>query len=135
MNTNNTNPFQATIDEIAALGDQKKRIEKALKAHLAEVQNRFEKEKAQIIEIIEILNGTKSTPEKKTKRKSKSLKLSDAEILEQVKVTLTSGIKLSQSAIMEKLGISYPKFKSFLQNHPDLLGKEGNKKTSVLFLK
>jgi hypothetical protein len=135
MNTSNTNPLEAINDKIAALDEEKKKIIKDLKAQLEEIQTRFEKEKAQVLEMIETLNGTNSTSEKTAKKESKSIKLSDAEILEQVKVTLSSGIKLSQSAIMKQLGISYPKFKSFLQNHPDLLGKEGNKKTSVLFLK
>jgi hypothetical protein len=115
--------------------EKKKKIVKDLKARLDEIQTRFEKEKAEILEMIETLNGKKSISEKSAKKESKSTKLSDAEILDKVKVILSGGTKLSQSLIMKKLEISSSRFKSFLQNYPDLFGKEGIKKTSVVFLK
>jgi len=135
MNTSNTNSLQAINDKIAALDEEKKKIVEDLKARLKEIQTSFDKEKAEILEMIKTLNGTKSISEKSEKKESKSTKLSDAEILDKVKVILSGGIKLSQSAIMEKLEISNPKFKSFLQNHPDLLGNEGKNRSSRWFLK
>ena len=134
MNTSNTNSLQAINDKIAALDEEKKKIVEDLEARLKEIQTSFDKEKAKILEMIETLTGTKSKSEKSEKKESKSKKLSDAEILDKVKVILSGGIKLSQSAIMEKLEISSSRFKSFLQNYPDLFGKEGIKKTSVVFL-
>jgi hypothetical protein len=135
MNTNNPNPFQSTIDQIAALGDQKKQIEKALKRYLSDVEKRVEKEKAQINEIIELLNNSTASTQKKPSKKEKPKKLSDEEILSQVKEILSNGVKLSKSAVQDKLGIAYPRFTSFIKSHADLFGYEGVKKTSVIFLK
>ena len=67
--------------------------------------------------------------------KSKSVKLSDEQILSKVQEILANGVKKSQSQIQKELGLSYPKFKQFLAGHIHLFGKEGSKKTSVLFLK
>ena len=135
MNTNTPNPFQATIDQIAALGDQKKQIEKALKSYLSDMQKRVEKEKSQINGIIELLNSSKPSSQKKPNKKEKTKKLSEEEILSQVKEILSNGVKLSKSAVQDKLGIAYPRFTSFMKSHADLFGHEGNKKTSVIFLK
>jgi hypothetical protein len=117
------------------LDEEKKKIVEDLKARLEEIQTRFDKEKAEILEMIKTLNGTKSISEKSEKKESKSKKLSDAEILDKVKVFLSGGTKLSQSAIMGKLEISSSSFKSFLQTHPDLFGKEGKNRSSLWFLK
>jgi hypothetical protein len=135
MNTSNTNSLQAINDKIAALDEEKKKIVEDLKTRLEENQTRFDKEKAEILKMIETLTGTKSKSEKSAKKESKSTKVSDAEILDKVKVILSGGIKLSQSAIMEKLEISSSRFKSFLQNYPDLFGKEGQNRSSRWFLK
>jgi hypothetical protein len=130
------NPFESTINELAALGDQNKKIEKALKDYLVKIEKRADEEKKSINLILSILTGTAPTAPKKVKKtKEKRIKLSDEEILEKVKALLASGDKLPKSTILSKIGIKSPRFNVFLQRYPELLGNQGKNKTSRWFLK
>ena len=131
----NTTSIQSTINELAALGDQNKKLEKELKRYLGNIQKRADDEKESINAILSILTGnSQSTPKKVKKTKEKRIKLTDEEILVKLQEILSGGKKLSQSTILSQIGIQYSRFKKFLQNHP-VLGNEGKNKTSLWFLK
>ena len=131
----NSTSIQSTINELAALGEQNKRLEKELKRYLGKIQKRADEDKESINAILSILTGnSQSTPKKVKKTKEPRIKLTDEEILVKVQEILSGGKKLSQSSILSQIGIQYSRFKKFLQNHP-VLGNEGKNKTSLWFLK
>ena len=131
----NTTSIQSTINELAALGEKNKRLEKELKRYWGNIQKRADEEKESINAILSILTGnSQSTPKKVKKTVGKRIKLTDEEILLKVQEILSGGKKLSQSTILSQIGIQYTRFKKFLQNHP-VLGNEGKNKTSLWFLK
>ena len=131
----NTTSIQSTINELAALGEKNKRLEKELKRYWGNIQKRADEEKESINAILSILTGnSQSTPKKVKKTVGKRIKLTDEEILLKVQEILSGGKKLSQSTILSQIGIQYSRFKKFLQNHP-VLGNEGKNKTSLWFLK
>jgi hypothetical protein len=131
----NSTSIQSTINELAALGEQNKRLEKELKRYLGKIQKRADEEKESINAILSILVGnSQSSPKKVKKTKEPRIKLTDEEILLKVQEVLSGGKKLSQSTILAQIGIQYSRFKKFLQNHP-VLGNEGKNKTSLWFLK
>jgi hypothetical protein len=131
----NSTSIQSTINELAALGEQNKKLEKELKRYLGKIQKRADEEKDSINAILSILTGNShSTPKKVKKNREKRIKLTDEEILVKLQEILSGGKKLSQSTILSQIGIQYSRFKKFLQNHP-VLGNEGKNKTSLWFLK
>ena len=131
----NTTSIQSTINELAALGEKNKRLEKELKRYWGNIQKRADEEKESINAILSILTGnSQSTPKKVKKTVGKRIKLTDEEILLKVQEILSGVKKLSQSTILSQIGIQYSRFKKFLQNHP-VLGNEGKNKTSLWFLK
>jgi hypothetical protein len=131
----NATSIQSTINELAALGEKNKKLQKELKRYLGNIQKRADEEKESINAILSILTGnSQSTPKKVKKTKEKRIKLTDEEILVKVQEVLSGGKKLSQSTILSQIGIQYSRFKKFLQNHP-VLGNEGKNKTSLWFLK
>jgi Glu-tRNA(Gln) amidotransferase subunit E-like FAD-binding protein len=131
----NATSIQSTINELAALGEKNKKLQKELKRYLGNIQKRADEEKESINAILSILTGnSQSTPKKVKKTKEKRIKLTDEEILVKVQEVLSCGKKLSQSTILSQIGIQYSRFKKFLQNHP-VLGNEGKNKTSLWFLK
>jgi hypothetical protein len=133
---NNSYPFQSTIEELASLGEKNKKLEKALNAHLKNIQKRADEEKESINQILSILSGKAPESSKKVKKtREKRIKLTDDEIISKLNEILSGGVKLSKSEIQSKIGVQLNRFKLFLQNHPDLLGHEGKNKTSRWFLK
>jgi hypothetical protein len=132
----NTTSIQSTINELAALGEQNKKLEKELKRYLGKIQKRADEEKESINAILSILSGKAPESSKKVKKtREKRIKLTDEEILSKLNEILSGGAKLSKSEIQSKIGIHFNRFELFLQNHPDLLGHEGKNKTSRWFLK
>lgn len=131
-----TTSIQSTINELAALGEQNKKLEKELKRYLGKIQKRADEEKESINVILSILTGnSQSIPKKVKKTKEPRIKLIDEEILLKVQEILSGGKKLPKSSIQSQIGIQAPRFKTFLQNHPDLLSNEGKGRKSRSFLK
>ena len=132
----NTTSIQSTINELAALGEQNKKLEKELKRYLGKIQKRADEEKESINVILSILTGnSQSIPKKVKKTKEPRIKLTDEEILLKVQEILSGGKKLPKSTIQSQIGIQASRFKTFLQNHPDLLSNEGKGRKSRSFLK
>jgi hypothetical protein len=131
---NSTN-IQSTINELAALGDKSKKLEKALNNYLKNINKRAKQEKDSINAILSILTGKSGSSSKKDEiPKEKAIKLTDEEILVKLREILSGDKKLPQSTILSQIAIRYSRFKKFLQNYP-VLGHEGKNKTSLWFLK
>jgi hypothetical protein len=131
----NSTSIQSAINELAALGEKNKRLEKELKRYLGNIQKRADEEKESVNAILSILMGnSQSTPKKVKKTKEPRIKLTDEEILVKVQEILSGGKKLPKSTIQSQIGIQAPRFKTFLQKHP-VLENEGKNKTSLWFLK
>jgi hypothetical protein len=105
-----------------------------IKSHLQKlsdtIENNRKAELSAISQILKLLG--KSSGESIKKRNT--VKITDDEIKEKLIVIIPEN-GLSGKSIQDQIGISYTRFTIFNNNNPDFLRKEGNKKTTVYFIK
>ena len=113
----------------------------AAKSNNDEVKQELEKlsdiietnRKAELSAISQILKLLGKSSGDSTKKRN-TAKFTDDEIKEKLKVIIPEN-GLSGKSIQDQIGISYTRFTIFNNNNSDFLRKEGNKKTTVYFLK
>lgn len=104
-------------------------IKSELEKLSAAIDSNRKAEISAISKIIKLLG--KSSGESVKKRITS--KLDDNDIKDKLKEIL-SVEKLSGKSIQDKIGITYPRFNSFLERNPNFLGREGDRKSTLYFL-
>ena len=120
------NELAKKLDEA---GSNQETIKSELQNLEVRIQENRKSELAAISNILKLISKSSGEPPKERRQK-----LTDEEIKVKLKAILSED-KMSGKSIQDQLGISYPRFSLFNENNPDFLGKEGNKKTTVYFLK
>lgn len=120
------NELAKKLDEA---GSNQETIKSELQNLEVRIQENRKSELAAISNILKLISKSSGEPPKERRQK-----LTDEEIKVKLQAILSED-KMSGKSIQDQLGISYPRFSVFNENNPDFLGKEGNKKTTVYFLK
>lgn len=114
--------------------DDEKSMNDEVKQELEKLSDTIEiNRKAELSAISQILKLLGKSSGDSTKKRN-TARFTDDEIKEKLKVIIPEH-GLSGKSIQDQIGISYTRFTIFNNNNSDFLRKEGNKKTTVYFLK
>ena len=119
----------------------KKTIEKKIAREVAAVHKRYAKELKQLEGVLSGFGGTAKAPKVSkaatgAKRSRRSLsKKSDQDIKEAIAKIAAGGKKVTSAAIFTSAEITRPRFTQFLNANKGFLTVEGNKRSTVYFMK
>ena len=144
-----TKPTDNILKQFAKLQKQaekhvltaKKTIEKKIAKEVAAVHKRYAKELKQLEGVLSGFGGTVKAPKASKaasigKRSRRTLpKVTDEQIKDAVSKIAAGGKKVTSAAIFTAANITRPRFNEFLKTSNGFLTVEGNKRSTVYFLK
>ena len=144
----NLNPFKSeststAFEQFKALKEKaitelltkEKELMASAEAKIQELQANLKMEIKVISDQLEELGHKRSTVKGSRKTRTTQPKISDADIKSKLSVLLAGGKKVPSSLIFEDLAIARPRFSKFLDANPSFIATEGNKRSTVYFLK
>ena len=120
---------------VADLIEKEKSIKSELLSKIQEIQMRLASEMNAIDNELRELGIIRSKGDKKRKARTVYKKISDPEIKEKLALILSNDKKVGSSVIFKEVGISRIRFNQFIDANPGYLQSEGNRRSTVYFLK
>ena len=132
--------FKTLKDEaIKELLELRKSLVKKLEQEITLLNEKFDTDAdaigSKLAELGHKLARGKNAAVSSVRRRQKFIKVSDDEIKAKLSELLQGGKKVKSSEIFGYLGIARSRFTQFLKVTPDFIATEGNKRSTIYFLK